>query len=193
MWANQGRYIPPVAVTKIVDAYGTVVEEYHPPAGAQVFDPRVAYQITSVLSDNNARLITYGPQNLLSDFDRPMAAKTGTTDNYRDTWTMGYTPSLVVGVWFGNTKGEPMEHAVSSLSAGLIWNHAMKAALDQLKLPVEQFPKPDGLVERAYAVSGSPLEQARAGTVSKATSFVYVLNSCDLICARGSKTSAMTT
>src|SRR5581483_7607774 len=101
VFANQGRWIPPVAITKIVDAYGEVLEQYKVPQGEQVMDPRIAYQISSMLSDNNARLITFGPHNVLEDFDRPVAAKTGTTDNYRDTWAIGYTPNLVVGVWFG--------------------------------------------------------------------------------------------
>src|SRR5688572_11662489 len=122
VFANNGLWIPPVSITKIVDAYGDVLEEYRVPQGEQVMDPRIAYQINNILSDNNARLITFGPNNVLADFDRPVAAKTGTTDNYRDTWTMGYTPNLVVGVWFGNTDGTPMVKAISSLSAGKVWH-----------------------------------------------------------------------
>ena len=60
--------------------------------------------------------------------DRPAAAKTGTTDNYRDTWTMGYTPNLVVGVWVGNTDGHPMKEVLSSMSAGKIWRESMDTA-----------------------------------------------------------------
>jgi 1A family penicillin-binding protein len=153
-FANNGLFIPPVSITKIVDAYGEVLEEYKVPQGEPLLDPRIAYQISNMLSDNNARLITFGPNNILADFDRPVAAKTGTTDNYRDTWTMGYTPNLVVGVWFGNTDGTPMVHAISSLSAGKIWHDAMQAALEQLSLPAEQFQRPEGLVERDFCGPG---------------------------------------
>jgi membrane peptidoglycan carboxypeptidase len=154
VFANNGLFIPPVAVTKIVDAYGDVLEEYRVPQGDQVLDPRIAYQITSILTDNNARLITFGPNNILADFDRPVAAKTGTTDNYTNTWTVGYTPSIVIGVWFGNTDGHPMVHAISSLSAGKIWHDAMQVAISYLKLPVEQFQRPDRLVERDFCGPG---------------------------------------
>jgi 1A family penicillin-binding protein len=144
--ANNGVRIPPVAITKIVDADGNTVEEYKVPQGEQVVDPRFAYMISNILSDNNARLITYGPDSLLK-MPRPAAAKTGTTDSYRDTWTMGYTPNLTVGVWVGNSDGHPMKEVLSSMSAGKIWRDAMDTAIDYLQLPVEEFQRPGGLVD----------------------------------------------
>ncbi|MFN8632243.1 MAG: PBP1A family penicillin-binding protein [Chloroflexota bacterium] len=110
--ANNGLRIPQVAITKIVDADGNTVEEYKVPQGEQVVDPRYAYMITSVLSDNNNRLITYGPNSMIK-LPRPAAVKTGTTDSYRDTWTMGYTPNLTIGVWVGNTDNRPMKEVLS--------------------------------------------------------------------------------
>lgn len=144
--ANNGRRIPTVAITKIVDAEGNVLEDYKVPQGEQVVDPRAAYMVTSILRDNNARLITYGPNSPLK-LDRPAAVKTGTTDNYRDTWTVGYTPNLVIGVWVGNTDGHPMKEVLSSMSAGKIWREAMDTAIAELNLPPEEFPRPSGLTE----------------------------------------------
>jgi 1A family penicillin-binding protein len=144
--ANQGRRVPPVAIRKIVDGHDRVIEESRPTNGEQVVDPRLVYMLTNILSDNANRLITYGPTNLLQ-LSRPAAAKTGTTDNFRDTWTMGYTPNLVIGVWVGNTDGRPMREVMSSMSAGKIWHEAMEETFKLLELPVEQFARPDGLAE----------------------------------------------
>ena len=144
--ANNGLRIPPVAITKIVDASGHTIEQQAVPRGEQVVDSRYAYMLTSVLSDNNARLITFGPNSLLN-LPRPGAAKTGTTDNYRDAWTIGYTPNLTIGVWVGNTDGHPMQEVLSSMSAGKVWRESMDTALDLLQLPAEEFQRPAGLLD----------------------------------------------
>jgi 1A family penicillin-binding protein len=145
-FANQGRRVPPVAILKMVDGHDRVIEESRPTNGEQVVDPRLVYMLTSILSDNNNRLITYGPTNLLQ-LSRPAAAKTGTTDNFRDTWTMGFTPNLAIGVWVGNTDGRPMREVLSSMSAGKIWHESMEEAFKVLDLPVETFQRPEGLAE----------------------------------------------
>jgi 1A family penicillin-binding protein len=144
--ANGGRRIPPVAIRRLVDGHGRVLEEAHPTPGEQVVDPRYVYMLTHILSDNNARLITFGPNSLLK-LSRPAAVKTGTTDNHRDTWAVGYTPNLVIGVWVGNTDGRPMREILSSMSAGKIWHEAMEASFQLLDLPVEDFVRPEGLVD----------------------------------------------
>ncbi len=146
--ANNGLRIPLVAVTRIVDADGTILEDYKVPQGDPVLDPRAAYMMTNTLSDPAAKLFTYGPNTPLVLKDRPAASKTGTTDNYRDTWTDGYTPNLAIVVWVGNTDGHPMQEVLSSMTAGKIWPEAMKASFDALHLPVEDFKRPEGLVER---------------------------------------------
>ena len=84
--------------------------------------------VTDILRDNNARLITYGPNSLLKT-TRPAAVKTGTTDNYRDTWTAGYTPNLAVVAWVGNSDGHPMKEVLSSMSAGKVWRESLDARL----------------------------------------------------------------
>src|SRR5947209_6255779 len=140
-FANGGLRIPLVAITRIVDAEGNVIEDYKVPQGEQVIDPRAAYMITNVLADPAAKLFTYGPDTPLmlrqGEGGRnaplwPAASKTGTTDNYRDTWTDGYTPSLAIVVWVGNTDGHPMREVLSSMTAGKIWPDAMKASFDYL-------------------------------------------------------------
>ena len=147
-FANGGLHIPLVAITRIVDADGNILEDYKVPQGDPVLDPRAAYMITNTLSDPAAKLFTYGPNTPLILKDRPAASKTGTTDNYRDTWTDGYTPNLAVVVWVGNTDGHPMNEVLSSMTAGKIWPEAMTASIDFLHLPPQEFKRPDGLVER---------------------------------------------
>ena len=146
--ANGGRKMPLVAVRRITDATGNVIQDYQVPSGDQVLDPRVAYMISNVLSDPAAKLFTYGRDTPLILKDRPAASKTGTTDNYRDTWTAGYTPNLAIVVWVGNTNGTPMKEVLSSMTAGQIWPAAMEASFQALNLPEEDFQRPDGLVER---------------------------------------------
>src|SRR5205823_6612346 len=92
-----------------------------------VLSPQVAYLITDILSDRYARMRAFGESSAL-DVDRPAAAKTGTTSDWRDNWTVGYTPDRVVGVWVGNADGRPME-AISGVSgAGPVWHEVMLAA-----------------------------------------------------------------
>jgi membrane peptidoglycan carboxypeptidase len=155
-FANNGLKIPLVAVTRIVDAEGNVVEDYKVPQGEQVIDARAAYMITNILSDPAAKLFTYGPNTPLMLHQRddpkapliPAASKTGTTDNYRDTWTDGYTPGLAIVVWVGNADGHPMHQTLSTLTAAKVWPASMKLSFDYFQMQPEDFPRPDGLVER---------------------------------------------
>ncbi|MBI2756682.1 MAG: transglycosylase domain-containing protein [Chloroflexi bacterium] len=155
-FANNGLKIPLVAITRIVDSDGNILEDYKVPQGEQVIDPRAAYMITNILSDPTAKLFTYGPSTPLvlrqgtepSSPVWPSASKTGTTDNYRDTWTAGFTPNLAIVVWVGNTGGAPMRPVLSSMTAGKIWPEAMKTSFEYLGLKPEDFPRPEGLVEQ---------------------------------------------
>ncbi|MBV9893779.1 MAG: transglycosylase domain-containing protein [Chloroflexi bacterium] len=147
-FANNGLKVPLVALRQVVDASGNVLYDYHQPQGEQVLDPRAAYMITNILSDPLAKLFTYGRNTPLILPDRPAASKTGTTDNYRDTWTDGYTPNLAIVVWVGNTDGHPMNQALSTMTAGKIWPQAMQASFTVLGLQPADFPRPDGLVEQ---------------------------------------------
>jgi 1A family penicillin-binding protein len=141
-FANGGVRVPPVAILRIEDAAGRVIEEYQPPPGEQVLSSQHTYLITDILADNNARAAAFGQNNPLN-LSRPAAAKTGTTDDWRDSWTLGYTPELVAGVWVGNADNSPMDRVTGSQGAGPIWHNFMERALaDQ---PVGQFARPDGI------------------------------------------------
>jgi membrane peptidoglycan carboxypeptidase len=141
--ANAGLRVPPVAVTRIEDSQGRVIEEYQPPAGEQVISPQHAYLITDILSDNEARTPAFGANSPLL-LSRPAAVKTGTTDDWRDSWTVGYTPDLVVGVWVGNSDNTPMDHVAGATGAAYIWHNFMEQVLADV--PSRGFPVPSGLV-----------------------------------------------
>lgn len=138
-FADEGRQRPLAAILKVEDAAGKTLAEFKDPETKQVMDKSAALQITSILSDNNARAYIFGSRNNLTIPGRPVAAKTGTTNNFRDAWTMGYTPSLVAGVWVGNNDNTEMNRgADGSVVAAPIWQAYMRRALENT--PVEQFP-----------------------------------------------------
>ena len=148
--ANGGKRMPPVTIMKIVDSGGETVCEMgtadpcQPVSGLgeQVISAVDAYLITSILSDNDARAPVFGPNSLLR-LDRPAAAKTGTTNDFRDVLTMGYTPQLVTGVWVGNSDNSEMLNISGISGAAPIWNEFMRVALaDQ---PVLDFLPPPGV------------------------------------------------
>ncbi|MCX7707905.1 MAG: transglycosylase domain-containing protein, partial [Anaerolineae bacterium] len=107
-------------------------------------DPRVAFLITDIPSDNNARLPAFGPGTVL-EIGRPAAVKTGTTTDWRDNWTVGYTPELVAGVWVGNADNTPMKDVSGISGAGPIWRDFMLSVLRDV--PPSAFAVPDGLVQ----------------------------------------------
>ncbi len=127
VFANEGRKVPPVSILKIVNYKGEVVYEYQPPAGEQVVRAEHAYLITSILSDNEARAPMFGANSVLN-LGFPVAAKTGTTNDFRDNWTVGYTPDLAVGVWVGNADYTQMQNTTGLTGAAPIWSEFMKYA-----------------------------------------------------------------
>ncbi len=155
-FANEGRRLAPTAITRIVDHTGNVVYEYEPPAGDQVVRTEHAYLISSILSDTNARVPMFGT-NPVINLDFTAAVKTGTTNDFRDNWTVGYTPDLVVGVWVGNTDYTPMVNTSGLSGAGPIWAEFMTEAINQLKNGTPSaFVRPPGIVDRVIcAVSGT--------------------------------------
>jgi penicillin-binding protein 1C len=150
--ANGGDRVNPIAADRVVDAGGGIV--YQPPADRRqaALDPRVAYLITDILSDEWARLPSFGERSALY-IGRPAAAKTGTTTDWRDNWTVGYTPDLLVGVWVGNADNAPMYHVSGITGAGPIWHDVMTWALKDR--PPRTFAQPEGLVQvEVCALSG---------------------------------------
>jgi membrane peptidoglycan carboxypeptidase len=154
--ATGGLYRPPVTILSIVSADGALfdhIADVSQDSASAVIVPQTAYLITNILSDNDARAASFGYYSPLV-LSRPAAAKTGTTTNWRDNWTLGYTPDLVTGVWMGNANGAPMRNLSGVEGAGPIWHDFMKVA--HHGLPVRNFIEPEGLVWRDICpVSGS--------------------------------------
>ncbi|MCB9437956.1 MAG: penicillin-binding protein 1C [Anaerolineales bacterium] len=152
-FTNGGYRVEPSYILKIEDRRGNTIYEWQQPEwGRPELDPQVAYLITDILSDNNARIPSFGPTSVLN-VGRPAAAKTGTTTDYRDNWTVGYTPDLVVGVWVGNADNTPMVDVSGISGAGPIWNEFTREVL--YGSPVYDFERPDGLVRaEVCATSG---------------------------------------
>jgi 1A family penicillin-binding protein len=152
VFAAGGVRHPPIAWRKVTDRYGKVLDEMHPERADQVISPQVAFLMTSVLSDDKARELEFGTNSGLK-LSRPAAAKTGTTDAFRDNWTIGYTPNLVTGVWVGNANNDKMNDIIGITGAGPIWHDFMEEALRPL--PVENFVIPPGIVkERVSDLTG---------------------------------------
>lgn len=141
LFANEGIRHEPVSLLRVEDANGVVLEEWKPSKGKRVIDENAVRILTNVLSDNNARAGVFGLNSPLQLGDRPVAAKTGTTNNNRDAWLLGYTPSLATGVWAGNNDNTEMTKSAGGFSAaGPIWNAFMKRAL--ANTPLESFNAP---------------------------------------------------
>lgn len=140
-FANQGTYVTPTTIVQIQDKRGKVIYT-HTPQTRDALDPGVAYQISSILSDNGARAMEFGNALTIS---RPAAVKTGTTEDFKDALTIGYTPSLVVGVWVGNNDNTPMDSVAGSLGAAPIWRQMMEHML--AGTPVERFTPPSDILQ----------------------------------------------
>ncbi len=139
-FARDGMQTEKSAILRIEDASGKILEEKKG-ATFQALDPEIARTINDILSDNEARQPIFSPNSSLYMPNRAVAAKTGTTQDYRDAWTIGYTPSLVAGVWVGNNDNSSIQQKGSGvLAAAPIWRAFMDAALEKA-LP-EQFTKP---------------------------------------------------
>src|SRR6266567_1993462 len=144
VFANQGMRVPPQGVLDIWDNYGHHLYHYdtkNPPA-VRIISPQIAYLMSSMLSNNDARAIEFAPDTVLTtqDWDRrPVAAKTGTTEGYQDNWTIGYTPDIVVGVWSGNANGDLMKNVVGISGAAPIWHDALEYASGKC-YPAGAFP-----------------------------------------------------
>lgn len=155
-FANGGYKIDPVAILKIEDNQGRVVFENKTVKPERVLDEKVAYLINSILSDNNARLLTFGPNSYLNMGARAIAVKTGTTNDLRDNWTIGWSRDHIVGVWVGNNDNEKMKNVASGVSgAAPIWRREMLDVLTQK--PDVPFNIPEGVSQvEVDKISGYP-------------------------------------
>ncbi|MCE5258985.1 MAG: penicillin-binding protein 1C [Chloroflexi bacterium] len=142
--ANSGKLVSARTILRIENADGQVLVADTVAEQPQVVDNRLTYIITDILADNDARSPAFGTDSVLN-LGFPAAVKTGTTNDNRDGWTIGYTPELVTGVWVGNADNSQMAGVGGSFGAGPIWHNFMEAALaDKVH---ESFMRPDGIVE----------------------------------------------
>ena len=139
VFANDGIRNPYTGILKVEDLNGKIIEEFHP-ASQEILPKNTALTVTDILSDEKARVPTFGVHSALFIPGRDVAVKTGTTNSNRDAWTIGYTPSIAIGVWAGNNDNTPMKKGGVSV-AGPIWNKFINEALKTL--PDEKFEKPN--------------------------------------------------
>jgi len=142
-FANGGQKVEPRCIDYVEDAEGRVIYRWEPADRERVLDPRVAYLLTDVLSDNRARVAAFGEGGVL-EMPFPAAVKTGTTTDWRDNWTVGYSTERVVGVWVGNADNESMVGVSGVSGAAPIWHAVMSSAHPR---PPRPFERPPGLVE----------------------------------------------
>ena len=144
-FASGGTYHEPIAVLKVADRNNKTLEEVKEFKGKEVLGKDISFLIAHILSDNNARSAEFGSNSMLNVSGKTVAVKTGTTDDKRDNWAVGFTPSVVAGVWVGNNDNSPMNPKIASGVTGAtpIWNRIMQAALEGKSN--EGFAKPDNV------------------------------------------------
>lgn len=180
--ADKGRQHDPISILKVTDQKGKILFEYKPSEGRKVLDEGVAFIISDILADNGARTAVFGSNSILNIPGKTTAVKTGTTDEKRDNWTAGYTPSYVAGVWVGNNDNTPLDPKIASgvTGASPIWNRIMREVLKDK--PNESFERPGNVVQMdidglmpGLPHSGSPTrrEYFIRGTEPKTESSAY--------------------
>jgi len=148
--ANGGLRMSPTPILWVEDRAGKVLVDHRQRYGDPVVAPEMAYLLTNILSDAQARCLVFACPNNLELPDRSVAAKTGSTNDNRDAWTVGYTPDIAVGVWVGNNDNSQMANVIGSSGAGPIWNAFMRRAHENIS--PHSFPRPAGIVDREVCV-----------------------------------------
>lgn len=141
-FANSGIKVTPMAIMRVTDKSGKEITIARAAKPERVLDARIAYMLSDIMSDNNARQEIFGSNSPLK-LSRPAAVKTGTTNDFRDNWTIGYTPQLATAVWVGNNDHSPMREVDGITGAAPIWNKFMEEA--HRGLPPQAFIQPPGL------------------------------------------------
>jgi membrane peptidoglycan carboxypeptidase len=195
VFATDGWKVPPVAIWKVVQrSTGRVIycSENCPPGvrrdlelakeQQRVLDAAPAYEMTNILSDDSARctpqVCEFGLGSALK-LDRPAAAKTGTTNDWTDNWTVGYTPQIITGVWVGNADRTPMVNVNGITGAAPIWHDFMESAFGILHLPVMDFQQPPGVITTNHCqVAGSSAIGAGASDIYVPLSGIPSLPMC---------------
>ncbi len=147
--ANGGAYVPPQVAETYLDSQSQLIDPVPEPEPVQVISPGAAFLVTDILSDNAARAPAFGTNSPLR-LSKPAAAKTGTTTSFRDNWTIGYTRQLLVGVWVGNSDGQPMRNTTGISGAAPIWHDFMEATLESPELLTMLDADPDDPADWAF-------------------------------------------
>ncbi len=169
VFANGGIFVPATSILCVVNGDGTIIYQYENgcpkgtqgkatinagATGKQILDPRIAFIISDILADNNARSPAMGARSPLYTPNLPTSVKTGTTNDYRDNWTVGYTRNIAVGVWVGNTDNKPMRNSSGLTGAAPIWHdvitgvYADPALVSVIKHGDDAQSQPNGLVRK---------------------------------------------
>jgi 1A family penicillin-binding protein len=173
VFANGGLKATPRNILRIEDSQKNIIEEFDVKTN-RVMDENIALMVSDVLSDNKARTPLWGNWSIVNFGDRDVAIKSGSTNNLRDAWLMGYAPNIAVGAWVGNNDNATMGGGLSGLITTPMWREFMDIALE--KLPNESFPQPQintaGVkpVLRGEYIDTSLLLQAMQGSNSSSTS-----------------------
>ena len=141
VFANDGVRNPPTGILQVTDSSGNVLESYQPQP-QQVLEPQIARQINDILSDNVARTPEFGAESPLQFDGYDVADKTGTTNNFRDVWVLGYTPSIAVGAWAGNNDNTAMAKKIAAFIIAPMWHEFMVTALQKYSSTSDTFPPP---------------------------------------------------
>ena len=139
VFANDGVRHPPTGILRIEDSDGNILEDYED-RNERVLDQQIARQINDILSDNMARTPEFGANSPLYFPGADVADKTGTTNDYRDAWVIGYTPGVAVGAWAGNNDNSPMQKKIAAFIVSPMWHEVMEIAME--KYPADPFPPP---------------------------------------------------
>lgn len=164
--ANGGYKTGPKTITEITDKHGDSVHYTQTPA-YQALDSRVAFQLTSILSDNETRRQVFGNTLVV---DHPAAAKTGTTQEFRDAWTIGYTPNLAIGIWIGNSNNDPLYNLPGALGAAPLWRDLMNHFLAEK--PAEEFTPPPGILAVRVCSNGGILPETTPRGIGRVEYFL---------------------
>ncbi len=193
VFANSGYKIDLHPILKITDKTGKVLEEYNPPLspifGKKVLPDGVAYIISDILADNGARVMEFGDNSSLKIPGQVVSVKTGTTNDFRDNWTIGYTPSFLVAAWVGNDDNTPMSGLASGITgAAPIWNDIMSHLLKG-KTP-EPLSRPLSVIQKSVCSDTGFFPSMAQGAVSCPTRFEYFIKGSEV--TKGSLTSGDT-
>ncbi len=155
-FANSGKKIEPVAILKVEDKDGNVMYEHREVEGKQIIKEEEAFLISNILSDNNARTMAFGANSLLNT-GRPIAVKTGTTNEFKDNWAIGWSREVLVATWVGNNDGTAMHSVASGISGATpIWRRVILAALEH-GYGAPEWPVPSGVEQvQVDQISGYP-------------------------------------